>query len=69
MLRGYASGRLICVFGCGGDRDTGKRALMGQTAAAVADLLPAAAAEPPESTPSDGNGDPSGDASTDSGAS
>lgn len=38
-LRPYASGRLICVFGCGGDRDVGKRPIMGEIAARKADLV------------------------------
>ena len=38
-LRGHCQGRLICVFGCGGDRDHGKRAQMGLVAANWADLL------------------------------
>lgn len=37
-LRPYVENRLIVVFGCGGDRDQGKRPEMGKIAAAKADL-------------------------------
>ncbi|QGZ34227.1 UDP-N-acetylmuramoyl-L-alanyl-D-glutamate--2,6-diaminopimelate ligase [Stappia indica] len=38
-LRPFTKGRLIVVFGAGGDRDPGKRPLMGQAAARQADIV------------------------------
>ncbi len=37
--RVHCQGKLICVFGCGGDRDSGKRPLMGQIAEQFADCV------------------------------
>ncbi|MBI3702449.1 MAG: UDP-N-acetylmuramoyl-L-alanyl-D-glutamate--2,6-diaminopimelate ligase [Rhizobiales bacterium] len=38
-LRPYTTGKLIVVFGCGGDRDKGKRPIMGRIAAENADRV------------------------------
>lgn len=39
QLRKLCRGKLVCVFGCGGDRDTAKRPLMGRVAEQYADRI------------------------------
>jgi len=38
-IRKHIKGKIICVFGCGGDRDVGKRSLMAQAAENLSDLV------------------------------
>jgi len=50
-LRPHAAGKLVIVFGAGGDRDTGKRPLMGQAAARLADRVIVTDDNPRSETP------------------
>ncbi len=50
-LREYCTGKLWCVFGCGGDRDRGKRPIMGGIATTYADEIILTDDNPREESP------------------
>ena len=52
-LRPSTQGRLICVFGCGGDRDKGKRSKMGEIAGRLSDLVVITSDNPRTESPTD----------------
>ena len=50
-LKAQAGSKLICVFGCGGNRDAGKRELMGQVASELADAVVVTSDNPRDEAP------------------
>ena len=51
--RDVTAGRLICLFGCGGDRDKTKRPIMGTVAQELADLVVVTTDNPRTEAPGD----------------
>lgn len=52
-VKSYTDGRLICLFGCGGNRDSAKRPLMAKAAAKYADMLIVTSDNPRNEKPHD----------------
>ncbi len=52
-VRGFCKGRLIAVFGCGGDRDKNKRHIMGEIGVRLADLAVITSDNPRTEVPGD----------------
>ena len=52
-IRGFAKGRIITLFGCGGDRDKTKRPIMGKIAGELSDFCVVTSDNPRSENPSD----------------
>ena len=52
-VRGLCKGKMICLFGCGGDRDHAKRPIMGEIAGRYADFLVVTSDNPRTENPMD----------------
>jgi UDP-N-acetylmuramoyl-L-alanyl-D-glutamate--2,6-diaminopimelate ligase len=51
--KGYTKGKVICVFGCSGDRDTRKRPMMGEIAGSIADYTFISTTDPRSEDPNE----------------
>lgn len=50
-LKEQSTSKLICIFGCGGNRDSGKRGLMGKIASGIADAVVVTSDNPRDEEP------------------
>ena len=52
-MKGFAKGRTVALFGCGGDRDKAKRPKMGKIACDIADFVVVTTDNPRTEVPGD----------------